>query len=108
VVVVQRKGSKGPLVKVLPVTHSPPNDYESVLELPMVTKQRFGLDSGRSWIVLDECNDFSWPGPDLRPAANGDLASVAYGMLPAVFVKTLRARLLARIVAKKAKTVLRQ
>jgi len=47
-------------------------------------------------VMLTEANDFIWPGPDLRPAINGDPSSVAYGMLPPGFMKVLRDRLVAR------------
>jgi hypothetical protein len=107
VIVVQRPESATPLVRVLPITHSQPADPSGALELPSKTKLRLGLDSERSWIILDEANDFFWPGPDLRPAVSGDLASVAYGMLPTGFVKVLRERILARYHEKKAKAVRR-
>lgn len=70
-------------VVVLPITHSPPTSHDLVVEIPHPTKLRLGLDDGRSWIVLSEANQFTWPGPDLRRASAGDSASVAYGELPA-------------------------
>jgi hypothetical protein len=88
-------------------THNDSIKCNHALELPQSTKQRLGLDSERSWIILDEANDFTWPGPDLRPATNGDLASVAYGMLPQSLIKVLRERTLARVHEKKAKAVRR-
>lgn len=106
-IVVKRPGASGPLVRVLPVTHSPPEEPDGALELPQVTKQRLGLDSERSWIVLDEANDFIWPGPDLRPAVNGDPASAAYGVLPRGLINVLRTKLLARHHGKRGKIVLR-
>ncbi len=92
VLVLLREGD-APIVRVLPVTHSAPADPADALEIPLPTKQRLGLDSGHSWVVLTEANDFVWPGPDLRPAVSGDLSSVAYGMLPPGFIKVLRERL---------------
>lgn len=106
VLVLLREG-QNPVVRVLPVTHTPPVDPTSALELPLPTKERLGLDSDRSWVVLDEANDFIWPGPDLRPAVSGDLSSVAYGMLPPGFMKVLRERLLERYRAKTAAVVKR-
>jgi len=73
-----------------------PSDPADALEIPAATKQRLGLDSERSWVMLNEANDFIWPGPDLRPAVNGDPSSVEYGMLPPRFWKVLRDRLVAR------------
>ncbi|MBX9841384.1 MAG: hypothetical protein K2Z80_06205 [Xanthobacteraceae bacterium] len=93
VLVLLREGQH-PVVRVLPVTHAPPKEPDDALEIPQATTQRLGLDAGRSWVVLTEANDFIWPGPDLRPAVNGDLSSVVYGMLPPGFMRVLRERLL--------------
>jgi hypothetical protein len=67
---------------VLPVTHTPPKDLSTAVELPLATKRRLGLDDERSWIIVTEANRFIWPGPDLRPSRPGDPASAAYGLLP--------------------------
>jgi hypothetical protein len=106
VLVILKPGEK-PLVRVLPVTHAMPNDLDGAVEIPAATKLRLGLDAGRSWVILDEANDFTWPGPDLRPAVNGDLSSVVYGILPPGFMKQLtdklferRAKTLANIVRR--------
>jgi hypothetical protein len=100
ILVLLRQGAH-PIVRVLPVTHTPPADPADALEIPQATKQRLGLDSERSWVVLSEANDFIWPGPDLRPAVNGDLSSVVYGVLPPGFMRVLRERLLQRWRAKR-------
>lgn len=102
--VILRDGDT-PIVRVLPVTHSAPEDPADALEIPLPVKQRLGLDSARSWVVLTEANDFIWPGPDLRPAVPGDLSSVAYGFLPPGFMKVLRERLAARRKAKLMRAV---
>jgi hypothetical protein len=103
ILVLLREGEH-PIVRVLPVTHTPPVDPADALEIPHPTKQRLGLDSERSWVMLGEANDFIWPGPDLRPAVNGDPASVAYGMLPPGFMAVLRGRLAQRRREKLAVT----
>ncbi len=95
ILVLLREGEY-PIVRVLPVTHSPPADPADALEIPRATKLRLRLDSERSWVMLSEANDFIWPGPDLRPAVSGDLATVAYGMLPPGFMAVLRERLARR------------
>jgi hypothetical protein len=107
IVVVHNPDLANPLVRVLPITHRPPADGIGALELPQATKQRLGLDSERSWIVLDEANDFVWPGPDLRTARSGDLDSVVYGMLPQNFIKVLREKSLTRFQQKKSRAVRR-
>jgi hypothetical protein len=103
ILVVLREGDH-PIVRVLPVTHAAPADPADALEIPQPTKQRLGLDSDRSWVILTEANDFIWPGPDLRPAVNGDASTVAYGMLPPTFMAVLRDRLAQRRRAKMAVT----
>lgn len=97
VVLVVRDQAGDDIVTVLPVTHSPPPDPANALEIPQATKQRLGLDSERSWIVLTEANRFLWPGPDLRPSVPGDAASVAYGLLPRAFFLQLRERFVAQL-----------
>jgi hypothetical protein len=99
ILVILREGEH-PIVRVLPVTHAAPAD----LEIPLATKQRLGLDSERSWVVLSEANDFIWPGPDLRPVVSGDPSTVVYGMLPPGFMAVLRERLVQRRRAKLAIT----
>jgi hypothetical protein len=68
-------------VAVVPVTHTPPRDPNIAIEIPPRVKQHLGLDSDRSWIVVDEINTFIWPGYDLRPIkARG--GQYHYGLLP--------------------------
>lgn len=55
------------VVTVAPVTHSPPEDPALAIELSAKVKRRLGLDDTPSWIIADEVNRFTWPGPDLRP-----------------------------------------
>lgn len=81
-------------VTVLPVTHSPPQNPAAAVEIPQAIKKRLSLDAGRSWITLDEGNEFIWPGPDLRPVPGADPASVAYGFLPPRFFNAVRERFL--------------
>jgi hypothetical protein len=78
--VLTRTTSAGRTVAyVLPITHTPPTQDEDGVELPLVTKERLGLDAERSWIITTELNQFTWPGPDLRPTAAGEYI---YGYLP--------------------------
>jgi hypothetical protein len=51
------------------------------VEIPQRVKEHLGLDSERSWVILNEVNVFRWPGFDLRPIKNGD-GRVDYGFLP--------------------------
>ena len=67
---------------VVPVTHNPPADPQTAIEIPAVTKARLGLDAQRSWIICNEANVFAWPGPDLRAAAGHKPPTIWYGPLP--------------------------
>jgi hypothetical protein len=80
------------MVRVAPVTHSQPDDPASAVELPQAVKRHLGLDTDRSWIVLDEVNEFTWPGFDLRPIP-GKRDTFAYGFLPPRLFDALTARL---------------
>ncbi len=82
-------------VTVLPITHSLPDDPSNAIELPPDTKKRLGLDADRSWIVVNEGNEFLWPGPDLRPLPGADLSTIAYGFLPPRLFGLVRDRFLA-------------
>jgi hypothetical protein len=104
VLVVLRDG-ENPIVRVLPVTHTPPGDPADALEIPTATKERLGLDSERSWVVLTD--DFIWPGPDLWPVPGGDPGTVAYGFLPPGFVRALRERVDRRWRDRRARAVWR-
>jgi hypothetical protein len=66
---------------VAPITHTPPDDPETAIEVPAKVKQHLGLDDERSWIVLDDFNEFLWPGYDLRPVP-GKAGKYDYGFLP--------------------------
>ncbi len=83
-------------VWVLPITHSPPANPADAIEIPTATKNRLGLDSERSWVVITEANEFSWPGPDLRPVPGRDASTIAYGALPPRFFAFVRDRFLQR------------
>jgi hypothetical protein len=59
------KDSEGEMmVTVLPITHSPPATPFEAVEIPPRTKDRIGLDAGRSWIVITA--EAFWPKPALR------------------------------------------
>ncbi len=78
-------------VAVSPIPHSPPDARTPALEIPPGVKRHLGLDAGQSWIVLNEINEFAWPGFHLRPVRRGSEA-LAYGHLPP--------KLFARIVTR--------
>jgi hypothetical protein len=70
-------------VTVLPITHRPPTDPASAVEIPLPVKRHLGLDDGRSWIVVTEGNEFLWLGYGLRKLPHSDRYD--YGFLPPRF-----------------------
>jgi hypothetical protein len=100
-VILVTAGDEGErIVTVLPITHAQPSNLALAVEIPRATKRRLGLDDDRSWIVLTEANRFVWPGPDLRPVQSGDLASVAFGLLPRALFKEVTAKLADAVAAR--------
>lgn len=75
-------------VAVVPITHSPPSDPQSAIEIPPRVAKYLGLDGDRSWVVLDETNVFTWPGYDLRQIPGED-GRYDYGFLPPRFFESL-------------------
>lgn len=96
VVITATDEEGGQVLYVMPVTHSHPRADDLAIELPPATKQRLGLDDEHSWIVTREYNSFTWPGPDIRPDASGE---VVIGMLPATLIERAITNLRAHAIA---------
>jgi mRNA-degrading endonuclease toxin of MazEF toxin-antitoxin module len=77
-------------VWVVPVTHTWPGKSSIAVKIPAATKMRLSLDDDESWMILDEVNEFDWPGPDLRSVPGKSPASCSYGLLPASLYITIR------------------
>lgn len=87
--------SKGDAVRVTvaAVAHTQPHADIIALDMPPKVKQHLGLDDARSWIVVDEVNQFDWPGFDLRPVpGRGD--KYVYGFMPCKLYEAARTKLL--------------
>lgn len=69
-------------VTVAPITHTPPTDVREAILIAPATRQRLGFDDAPQWIIANEVNTFTWPGPDLRPKRGQGLGSVLLGRLP--------------------------
>ena len=85
VVCVERSEGEA-LVTVAPLTRRKPKDPKLAIALTAATRRRLRLGKQPNWIIATEVNTFCWPGPDLRPTAQGDYA---YGELPAVVFQAL-------------------
>jgi hypothetical protein len=83
VLAVEREADDALVVTVLPITHHPPAHPDLAVEIPLPVKRHLGLDDDRSWIVVDEGNEFIWPGYDLRKLPHEDRYD--YGFLPPRF-----------------------
>ena len=91
----------------IPITHTEPSTAEEAIEIPAAVKNRLGLDSARSWVVVTEANVFIWPGPDLRAILGDGPASVAYGFLPPRLLRRIRDSFLDLARARKIQVVKR-
>jgi mRNA-degrading endonuclease toxin of MazEF toxin-antitoxin module len=81
------------VVRVAPITHSPPRIASAAVEIPSAVKRHLGLDGARSWVILDEVNEFAWPGFDLSPIPPSR-DRFAYGFLPPRLFDRLMGKLL--------------
>ena len=79
-------------VRVLPITHRQSDPSRSIV-IPPAVKRHLDLDSDASWIVLDEVNEFLWPGVDLRPVSRRRPGVWSYGVLPIEIFEEIRAKL---------------
>lgn len=78
---VKSVSNAAPRVTVAAITHLQPKDGHRAVELPPRVKKALGLDDERSWVILDEVNQFNWPGYDVRPVP-GTTDKFAYGLVP--------------------------
>jgi hypothetical protein len=79
-------------VRVLPITHTPTEEARSIA-IPAKVKLHLGLDPDASWIVLDEVNEFFWPGVDLRPVSRLRPGVWTFGVLPMEIFEEIQAKL---------------
>ena len=98
---VERPVNDTTVVVVLPITHNPPADPASAVEIPAAVKRHLGLDDERSWIVVAEGNEFDWPGYDLRKLGRRDRYD--YRFLPPRFFNRVIEAFVAWHRAHKAK-----
>ena len=85
---------EGTEVFVLPITHTPPIEPDSGLEIPAKTRVRLGLDNEPSWVITTELNKFRWPGPDIRKISRDPTAPWDYGFLPPKLFEQIKEQVL--------------
>lgn len=89
IVLAVKKAEGAPQVMVAPITHTKPRDSDTGIFLPLTVKRRLGLDELQSWIITDDVDMFSWPGPDLRPTGGDGNTTFAFGYLPELLTEEL-------------------
>lgn len=87
------------IVTVLPFTHTPPQDSEAGVEIPPLVKAHLGLDDRRSWVIVDEGNQFEWPGFDLKKVRATGRYEI--GFVPPSLFQKIRDAYVSRDAAKK-------
>lgn len=91
VVIATRRDPDGRfLVRVMPFTHAAPSAPDRAVAVPSKLKRHLGLDEDSSWVVIDEANEFVWPGPDLRPVAQTKPGVWTFGVLPRDFMRRIK------------------
>ena len=95
IVVAIRRDGGAVMVTVAPITRRiPPTDANAV-ELSVEAKRRLGLDdTGPSWVITHELNEFAWPGPDIRPVGSGAHKRFVYGLISRATFNAVRAAIL--------------
>jgi hypothetical protein len=80
----------------LPITHSPTEESRSIA-IPAKVKRHLGLDADASWVILDEANEFFWPGVDLRPVSRSRPGVWTFGILPTEIFDEIQTKLRAQL-----------
>ena len=94
------------LVTVAPITSQRPEDGQHGVELPPRIKAHLHLDADQGWVIIDEVNQFRWPGFDLAPV-QGRRESFVYGFLPPRLYEKIKSAILALAHKRKVKSVSR-
>jgi hypothetical protein len=94
------------------MSHKPPDASEKAIEVPRKLKRHLGLDEEPSWMYTDQLNEFTWPGPDLRPAVwlsklPSARASCVIGALPRNWFALVKQDVIENLKLKRANIVRR-
>ena len=82
VIVLSTENNDGDtVVLVVPVTSQQPRPDRRSVKIPAKVQAHLGLGGEQCWVITDEVNKFTWPGPDLSqiPARPGEFH---YGFIP--------------------------
>jgi len=100
VVAVRRASDDALITTVVPMTTKRPRGENSAIEVPLGVRRNLGLSDASCWIILDEANEFVWPGYDLEPNSKGE---IVYGLLPRRLYERIRVGLLETLRARRLK-----
>jgi hypothetical protein len=70
-------------VAVMPITHLLPVDVNKYVAIPEKLNNYLGLDAEKSFVIIDEINEFEWTGFDIRKVPNTH--KWEYGQIPPKF-----------------------
>jgi hypothetical protein len=90
IVVALEERPHGTQLLVVPVTTRIPRQDDAAIEIPVRVRQHLGLGDQRCWIIANEYNLFTWPGPDIRPIKKAGDADPFYGSIPGRLFDQLR------------------
>jgi hypothetical protein len=93
IILVVKNENDSKTVTVAPITHTLPANPAFAIEIPQKVKNHLGLDAERSWIILDDFNEFIWPGYDLR-MVSGKAGAYDYGFLPPALFKQIISKII--------------
>ena len=103
IVLSYRRTADGATIAMLaPITHSEPRPGDRAIEIPQAVKRQLGLDDLRSWVMVDEVNETTWPGYDLQTNLQGQYA---YGFIPPTLFRRIKAEMMLALKASRLRRV---
>jgi len=103
IVLSYRRTADGATIAMLaPITHSEPRPGDRAIEIPQAVKRQLGLDDLRSWVMVDEVNETTWPGYDLQTNLQGQYA---YGFIPPTLFRRIKAEMMQVLKARHLRRV---
>ena len=88
------------IVTIVPTTTKEPKNPDAAIKVPPKVKEALGLDSGPSWFILSELNEFDWPGRHIHYVPRR-WNHLHYGYLPPALFKIVKGAVLALDARKK-------
>lgn len=99
--VEEKEGEKR--VTVAPITYVLPSVLDCAIEIPAQVKYHLNLDDKRSWVILDEVNQFIWPGYDRQPVSRNRMR-YDYGFLPPKLFEKIKSGILKLFIERRVNT----